>query len=214
MLVHPAMHYACRPQNALVIGGGDGGAIRELAKYPLQKIELVEIDKRVVELSREFLPSVSNGAFADNRVQVHYEDAFQFLKTQPKTFDVIIGDGTDCYGPSEPLWSKDFFETILQKLSRNGVAVFQTGYFKERYAAKARKLLKRIFPYACALRTHVGCFPIDESSFVIGSRSTDFSKVEIPLLQKRFNEHGIQTAYYSPEIHAAAMVIPKTLSDP
>lgn len=211
MLVHPALCCAPRPRKALVIGGGDGGALRELVKHPLDEILLVDIDRDVVELCRKYLPTLSRGAFKDRRVTLLHEDAFSTLSRHKQSYDVIISDSTDSYSHSKALWGKKFYELILRALRPKGIACLQTGYFKERYAAKARRLLGEIFPFSCIHRAFVGCFPFDECAFTMVSKSVNFRKIPARSLRERFRERNLQTRYYSPGIHLASMVIPVSL---
>ncbi len=211
MLVHPALFCAPSPKKALIIGGGDGGALRELVKHPLEEILLVDLDKEVVRLCRKHLPSVSKGAFKDSRVVVLHQDAFSVLEKSKETYDIIISDSTDPHGHSREIWSRKFYEFILHALRPRGIASLQTGYFKERYAMRARRLLKEVFPFSCVLRAYVGCFPFDECAFTLVSRSIDFQRLHPRLLRKRFSERNPGTKYYSPEVHLASMVIPDSM---
>lgn len=131
MLVHPVTLSVPHPKRALVIGGGDGGVIRELLRHPgLERIDMVEIDAGVVEASREHLPFVSNGAFEDPRVQLHITDAFEFVKEIEAPYDVVVSDSTDVYegeegNLSEMLFTREFYRSILANLSEDGFVVTQ-----------------------------------------------------------------------------------------
>jgi len=211
MFVHPAMLYHQKPERILIIGGGDGGALREVFKYPVKEVFLVDIDKKVIDVSRKYLPSVSKGAFNDKRLKIFNKDAISFVKKYKNYFDIVIDDLTDPTGPSFPLWSVSFYKNILQALKENGLAVFQTGYLKERFAKRARKRLKKIFPFFKINRVFVGCFPFDEQTFSFCSKKINFNKVNFETINKKFKKLKIQTKYYSPETHFAAMVLPKYL---
>lgn len=212
MLVHPAFTYHLRPRRVLIVGGGDGGALREAVKYPVEEIVLVDIDAEVIEVSRKYLPSLSGGAFSDKRVKVFNEDAVGFMKKNSRSFDIIINDSTDAYGPSNPLWSKNFYKVILNSLGKNGIAGFQTAYFKERFAQRARREIKEIFRFAKVHRAYIGCFPFDECSFTFASKQRDLEGLRINSLEKKIGGMNIETKYYSPGIHRASAVIPKFLS--
>ena len=131
MLVHPAALSIPNIKRALVIGGGDGGVLRELVKHPsLETIDMVEIDSGVVEASKEFLPFVSDGAFDDPRVHLHIADAFPFVKNIREPYDLVISDSTDVYegeegNLSEMLFTREFYKDILNSLSDNGFVVTQ-----------------------------------------------------------------------------------------
>ncbi|MCC7230218.1 MAG: fused MFS/spermidine synthase [Fimbriimonadaceae bacterium] len=119
------------PRTALVIGGGDGGVLRELAKHAsIDHVDMVEIDPGVIEASKEHLPFVSDGGFDDPRMHVHVGDAFPFVKSPPRQYDLIVADSTDTYEEedgalSEMLFSDEFYRDCLAALSEDGVLVTQ-----------------------------------------------------------------------------------------
>ena len=120
-----------QPRSALVIGGGDGGVLRELCRWPeMERIDMAEIDAGVIEASREHLPFLSNGAFDDPRVHVHIGDAFEFVKDSTRSYDLIVADSTDVYedesgGLSEQLFTSSFYTDCSRILAPSGVIVTQ-----------------------------------------------------------------------------------------
>jgi len=208
MLVHPAMMYHPNPKKILVIGGGDGGVLRELLKYPVEEIMLVDIDNEVIRVSRKYLPGLSRGAFSDSRVRVFNEDALMFVKRHRKYFDIIINDSTDAYGPSNALWSASFYNDIREALCENGIAAFQTAYFREEFAKKGRESIRKTFPKFTVHRAYVGCFPFDECSFSFASKKIDFHKVSTQGIERRLKKLHLKTGYYSSQMHSASQVIP------
>jgi spermidine synthase len=212
MLVHPAMFYHPKPEKILIIGGGDGGVLREVVKYKtVREIFLVDIDKKVIEISKKYLPSVSQGAFSDKRLKIFNEDALNFVKKYKNFFDVIIDDLTDPTGPSLGLWSTGFYKDILRALKENGVAAFQTAYLKERFAKKARKRIKKVFPFFKIHKAFVGCFPFDEHTFSFGSKNIDFDKISFKKITEKYQKLNLKTKYYSPKIHFSSAVSPPYL---
>lgn len=209
MLVHPPALCHGRPENVLIIGGGDGGSLREVIKYPVKDILLIDIDREVIEVSKKYLPLVSQGAFEDPRVTVVNADALEAIKGHRGAFDLIISDVTDAYGPSRALWEIAFFRFVADALRKDGIAGFQAGYFKEKFGRKGRAAIRKVFPHVLLTRAYVGCFPFDECAFVAASRNIDFGGVSYEQIAHRFNDLNIQTQYYSPEIHFASSVIPK-----
>ena len=119
------------PKSALVVGGGDGGVIRELCKHSgLVQIDMVEIDDEVVRVCREFLPAVSGGAFDDPRVRLHIDDAFEFVRCSTVTYDLVIVDCTDVYEEedgelSERLFTQEFYSDVARRLTPGGMVVTQ-----------------------------------------------------------------------------------------
>lgn len=130
-LVHIPLNSIQFPTRALVVGGGDGGVIRELVKHErIEHIDLVEIDIGVVEVCREYLPGVSKGAFDDPRVHLHIADAFPFIKSVDHPYDLIVMDSTDTYEEedgalSEQLFTEGFYNDCKQALSERGFLVTQ-----------------------------------------------------------------------------------------
>lgn len=213
MLVHPAALSHEDPKKVLIIGGGDGGSLREIAKYPVEQILLVDIDKQVIEVSKKYLPSVSKGAFDDSRVTVINDDALAVIKQYPNTFDLIINDVTDAYGPSQALWDVSFYRMVSEALSENGIASFQAGYFREKFARKGRRDIRKTFPFSMTFRAYVGCYPFDECAFLIASTCVDIARMTYEQISAKYDDLKIQTDYYSPGIHFSAALIPKCYPD-
>jgi len=207
MLVQPAFFYHRRPERVLIVGGGDGGALREVVKYKsVKEILLVDIDKKVIEVSKKYLSSVSRGAFNDKRLKIFNEDALKFVRDYKNYFDIIISDSTDPYSLSLALWRAQFYKDILKALQKKGVAAFQTAYFGEKFAKKARKIIKKVFPFFKIHKAFVGCFPFDEHTFSFGSKEINFDKINFEEIERKYKKLNIKTKYYSPEIHFSSAV--------
>lgn len=146
------------PKRALVIGGGDGGVIREITKHAsIDHVDMVEIDAGVIEACRRHLPSLNAGAFEDPRVHVHVADAFPFVKQDLQPYDLIVMDSTDVYeeedgGLSEQLWTSEFYGDIVRLLSPDGIVVTQ-----------ADNLLFCPYSMEGILETYGGLFPVTGS---------------------------------------------------
>lgn len=174
------------PKSALVVGGGDGGVIRELCKHPaLERIDMVEIDSEVVRVSREFLPAVSDGAFEDPRVQLHIADAFEFVRNAKQSYDLIVIDCTDVYEEedgelSERLFTTEFYQDVLARLSPNGMAVTQgdNPVFCPYSLEEISTLFGSVFPNIGSYWALVPSFG-GVSAFCWGSRSTNLA-ADIP----------------------------------
>lgn len=142
------------PRSALVIGGGDGGVLRELAKHPsIEHVDMVEIDAGVIESSREHLPGVSAGAFDDPRMHVHVADAFPFVKQATRKYDLIVADSTDTYEEedgalSEMLFTDEFYRDCFNALSDNGLLVTQADnlLFCPYSLESIQAMFARVFP--------------------------------------------------------------------
>lgn len=211
MLVHPAFFYHPAPKRVLIIGGGDGGVLREVAKHPVEEIILVDIDKKVIDVSKKYLPQVPGGAFKDKRLKIFNEDALNFVKRYKNYFDIAINDLTDPGGVSLFLWTEEFYKDILRSLKENGVASFQTAYFDkgDGLYQKARKKIGKVFPFFKVHKAYVRYFPLDEHTFSVGSKKIDFDKLTFEEIANKYKKLNIKTKYYSPEIHFASQVLPK-----
>ncbi|NLL04158.1 MAG: polyamine aminopropyltransferase, partial [Clostridiales bacterium] len=125
MIAHIPMAVNLNAKKVLVIGAGDGGTVRELAKYKsINKIDVVEIDEKVVEVCKEFLPQTACG-FDDKRVSVYYQDGLKFVRKYENEYDVIIVDSTDPFGPGEGLFTKEFYGNCFKALKDDGIMVNQ-----------------------------------------------------------------------------------------
>jgi spermidine synthase len=206
MLVHPAMLSHENPKRVLIIGGGDGGSLREVVKHPVKEIYLVDIDKKVIEVSKKYLPSVSAGSFKDKRLKIFNEDAFKFLERCQNFFDVIINDLTDPKGPSLSLWGRKFYQKILNALNKGGIVSMQAGYLREKFSNNLRKKMKKFFPFFVLHSAFVDCFPMGEHVFFLGSKDFNFDKISFKEIQKKFKKLKLKTKYYNPKIHFCSRI--------
>ncbi|MCS7002157.1 MAG: polyamine aminopropyltransferase, partial [Dehalococcoidia bacterium] len=129
MLVHPALAACGRPpKRVLIIGGGDGGTLRRVLEHPsVRRAVMVEIDQKVVELSRRYLPSVSGSAFDDPRAELIIGDGIAYLRDTAEQFDAIIIDSTDPVGPAAALFETPFYRDVARALRPGGMMATQTG---------------------------------------------------------------------------------------
>ncbi|MBN1129075.1 MAG: fused MFS/spermidine synthase, partial [Chitinispirillaceae bacterium] len=149
-MVHPALCCHPRPASVLVIGGGDGGIIREALKYPsVRSIDLAELDRRVIDLSKKHLPRVHGGAFDDPRVTIRVTEGRRFIEERRGAYDVVIQDMTDPSGPAALLYTKEFFSAVKRSFRNdNGIFVMHSESPLSRPAAFAciQKTLRTVFP--------------------------------------------------------------------
>ncbi|RBP45585.1 polyamine aminopropyltransferase [Garciella nitratireducens] len=209
MITHVPLFTHPFPKNILVVGGGDGGAVREIVKHPsVQKATLVEIDGKVIEVSKNFLPTISC-ALENPKVEVLVEDGIQYVKKHKNKFDVILIDSTDPIGAAVGLFSKEFYKAIYESLKEDGLFVAQTEspFFNKELISKVYQDIKIIFPitklYLCAIPT----YPSGFWSFTMGSKKYDPLKIDE---NKMIN---IDTKYYTREIHKSAFSLPKFVKD-
>lgn len=148
MIVHPAMQTHGLPKNVLVIGGGDGGTIREVVRYSsLEKVTMVEIDDAVVRACKEYLPTIAS-AFNHPKVELKIADGIEFVKNAPSdSYDIVIVDGSDPAGPAEGLFTNEFYSNCKRVLRPNGVVVTQgeSPMFHEKAFVELNECLKNVF---------------------------------------------------------------------
>ncbi|MCL0032690.1 polyamine aminopropyltransferase [Peptococcaceae bacterium] len=204
MITHPALNTHGNPKNVLVIGGGDGGAIREILKYPtVEKATLVEIDEKVVKYSKKYLPEISF-ALDDPKVEVRFEDGIKHVAGHKGVYDVITVDSPDPIGPAVGLFARDFYQNIFEALTDDGIFVAQTEspWFNRDLIARVYKDISSIFPITRLMLAYIPSYPGGMWSFTMGSRKydpLDFDESKFP---------GYKTRYYTPKIHKAAFVLP------
>lgn len=212
MLAHVPILAHGRVSRVLIVGGGDGGMLREVFKHGgIQAAVQVELDRQVVDLCRKFFPGHSQGAFEDPRLQLIFDDGLNYVKTTAEKFDVIIVDSTDPIGPGEALFSRDFYSACKRCLLPGGVLVTQNGVvFMQRdevltTAGHLRGLFQDWHFFTVAVPTYVG------GCMTFGWATDDPALRQTPLadLRTRFQAGKFPTRYYNPEIHLAAFALPQ-----
>ena len=211
LLVHPAMLTHPAPRTVLVVGGGDGGCLREVLRHDPEEVVLAELDPQVVALCREHLPGLSEGAFDDPRVSLVFEDAALTLRRYAGHFDVILVDGSDDVGPSEPLFGEAFFADLRRALRPGGTCAAQGGAFLDLDLLRATftRLSGQLGPVA-TFRVDVPCFHGGDHAFFLAAPDGDPRGPEPDVLESRLRERGLEGTlqYYSPAVHHAAQVLP------
>ncbi|ANU10008.1 spermidine synthase [Planococcus antarcticus DSM 14505] len=209
MVAHVPLFTHPNPENVLVVGGGDGGVIREILKHPsVKKATLVDIDGKVIEYSKKFLPSIASG-LEDSRVEVIVGDGFMHIAESDNEFDVIMVDSTEPVGPAVNLFSKGFYAGISKALKEDGIFVAQSDnpWFKADLIKQVQRDVQEIFPITKLYLANIPTYPSGLWAFTIGSKK--YNPLEVPA--ERF--HEIDTKYYTPELHNAAFVLPKFVKE-
>jgi spermidine synthase len=209
MVAHIPLFTHPNPENVLVVGGGDGGVIREILKHPnVKKATLVDIDGKVIEYSKIYLPEIA-GMLDDPRVDVKVGDGFMHIAESENEYDVILVDSTEPVGPAVHLFTKGFYDGIARALKEEGIFVAQSDnpWFKADLIRSVQKDVKEIFPITRLYTANIPTYPSGLWAFTIGSKKYDPLEVE----DDRF--HDIETKYYTKELHKAAFVLPKFVQD-
>lgn len=194
------------PETVLIVGGGDGGVAREVDKHPsVKRFFQVEIDERVVDLSKLHLPFMSNG-FKSDKLQLTIGDGFEFMKNHKGEFDVIITDSSDPIGPAESLFQESYFQLMKEALKPNGVICSQGGTFWTDLAHVKQTLdhCRKHFPVATYAVTSVPSYPCGQIGFIIASLDPS-AELKVPKLVLTEQElDALEMRYYSAETHRAA----------
>ncbi|KJS81022.1 MAG: spermidine synthase [Peptococcaceae bacterium BICA1-8] len=204
MISLPALNTHPNPLNVLVIGGGDGGVIREIIKHPkVEKATLCEIDGRVIEVSKKYLPEIS-GALGDPKVEVLVADGIKHIQESKNRYDVICVDSTDPIGPAVGLFAKDFYQGIYEALKDDGLFVAQTEspWVNEDLIKRVYGDISDIFPITRLYLASIPTYPTGLWSFTMGSKKYDPIKVE------KASIPNTNTKYYTPDIHLSAFNLP------
>ena len=209
MLAHVPMAVHPKVRNVLVIGGGDGGTVRELTKYrSIESIDLVEVDKDVVLLSKKFLPFVS-AKLKDKRVSVWFEEGLRYVRGKKDEYDLVIVDSSDPYGPAEGLFTREFYGNCCNALKDDGILINQ--HESPFYAAhqtsvkNAHAHISYEFSVSTVYQCHIPSYP--SGHWLFGFASLKYDPVR-DLDADRWNALGISTRYYNTELHRGAFALP------
>lgn len=212
MMTHVPILAHGRIEKVLIIGGGDGGILREVTRHAnIRHITQVEIDQQVIDMCCQYLPDHSQGAYEDPRVRIVIDDGSNFVNQTNERFDLIISDSTDPIGPGEALFGQEFYAACHICLSRRGVLVTQNGvpFMQLDEAATTASRLGNVFAdwhfYTAAVPTYIGGI----MAFGWASDDSALRQVPIDTLEQRFDQSGITTRYYNPDIHLASFALPQ-----
>jgi spermidine synthase len=209
MVAHPALFTHPNPRHVLVVGGGDGGVIREVLKHPkVEKAVLVDIDGKVIEYSKKYLPTIA-GWLDDPRVEVLVNDGYMHIHDHKNEYDVIMVDSTEPVGPAVQLFTRGFYQGIYDALKEDGIFVAQTDnpWFKADLIRNVNRDVKAVFPIVRVYAANIPTYPSGLWTFTMGSKKYDPLEVDVE------NIPDIETKYYTPRLHKAAFVLPRFVED-
>ncbi|GAA5194100.1 polyamine aminopropyltransferase [Ferrimonas gelatinilytica] len=216
MLTHVPLLAHGSAKRVLIIGGGDGGILREVLRHDaVEQVTQVEIDAQVIEMCKQFLPNHSAGAFEDPRVNIVIDDGKAFVMNCTEKFDVIISDCTDPIGPGEALFESDFYRGCKQCLNEGGIFVAQNGvpFMQPDEAETTKARLQPFFAdrtfYCAAVPTYIGGI----MSLAWASDDAGLRQHSTEVIAERFARAGFKTRYYNPAIHTGAFALPQYLVD-
>ncbi|AGP45945.1 Polyamine aminopropyltransferase [Serratia plymuthica] len=214
MMTHVPLLAHGQAKKVLIIGGGDGGMLREVSRHRgVEQITMVEIDAGVVEFCRQYLPNHNAGSYDDPRFKLVIDDGVNFVNQTDEKFDVIISDCTDPIGPGESLFTSAFYEGCARCLNEGGIFVAQNGvcFLQQDEAVNSHAKLSQYFNdvsfYQAAIPTYYGGI----MTFAWASQNPALRQLDLSALQHRFNQSGLNCRYYNPAIHAGSFALPQYL---
>ena len=211
MLTHVPILAHGDVRDVLIIGGGDGGMLEEALKHrSVEHATMVEIDPSVVEMCREHLPSISNGAFDDSRLDLVFADGVDFVNTTDKRFDIAIIDSTDPIGPGEVLFTDDFYRSAKGVLKEGGILVTQNGvpFVQGDELRQSMRALNALFTDATCYMATVPGYVGGPMAFGWGSDALQHRQVSVETLEQRFAAAQLDVRYYTPAVHQGAFGLP------
>ena len=209
MITHVPMAVHQGIKDILVIGAGDGGVVRELTRYDrVEHIDLVEMDPQVVEACRAYLPG------NDCRVHIYFENALKFIRRCENKYDLIIVDSTDPFGPSEGLFTLEFYGNCFNALREDGIMVNQQGspFYKQDAEAMQRshKRIVQTFPISKVYQAHIPTYAA--GYWLFGFASKKYHPIN-DLDSEAWKKHNMRTKYYTTQLHAGAFYLPAFLEE-
>ncbi len=209
MITHPALFTHPDPKKVLVIGGGDGGTIREIMKHPgVEEAILCEIDGLVIDKSIELLPSMACEIDGGNpRVKLHVDDGIAYIRDHQDDFDVIMVDSTDPIGPAVGLFEEDFYRLVFGALKKDGIMVAQSEspFYHGEIQKNMYRNLRAVFPIVEMYQAFIPTYPSGFWSFAFASKQyhpvRDFDR-------ERAANRGFYTKYYNEDLHLGAFMLP------
>ncbi len=216
MLAHVPIYAHGAIRTACVVGGGDGGMLREILKHAsVTEAVLVEIDGGVVEFCRQYLPTVSDGAFDDPRVDIIIADGLDFMRDTHRRFDLIVIDSTDPIGPGGVLFTEAFYRDCARCLNEGGIVVNQNGVpFLQ--GEEVTDTYRRRKPHFADIGYYVAAVPTYVGGLMALGWASDSPRARgesVETLRARFAAAPVATRYYTPDLHKAAFALPRYMED-
>ena len=211
-LVHPAAIAHAAPRNILVLGGGDGGSSEEVLKHPsVERVVLVELDQGVIDIAKKYFSSVHRDVFTNPKLDVRIGDGAAFVNSTSDRFDLIYLDLTDPIGPSEALYTQDFYHTCRRTLCVGGALVLHIGSpfsHPNRVAgavANLRAVFQQVAPYFVYVPIYGAAW-----GFAVASDAIDLHAIAAAEVEHRLRQRGIEDRqYYNGETHVAMLAVPE-----
>ena len=212
MLVHPAMQSLSKnAKHILIVGGGDGAVAEEVLKYTyIKNIDLVDIDKEVVELSKKYFKKINNYSLINKKLNIFYEDAFNFIDNSKSLYDLVIADRPDPVGAAKSLYKSNFYKKIRNIMSKNSLAIFQSGvpFLQKKELKEVTRDIKKYFKYSGFFLTVVPSYIGGYMALVWASNNNNLLKTKNNSLNS-----NIKTTYFNKDIMQASFAIPNFIKE-
>lgn len=210
-IVHIPLFLHPNPKRVLIIGGGDGGSAREAVRHPeVESVAMVDIDGKVIELSKQYFPEISKAMLEENpKLTVTVGDGIAFMRQAENYYDVIIVDCSDPVGPGEGLFTYDFYKDTFKALKDDGIFVQQTEspFMHGKLVKDVFDCVSDIFPIARLYTAFIPLYPSGMHCFTLGSKKYD------PLQWTPNRKRTFPTRYYNEGIQQSAFVLPNFVKD-
>ena len=212
MISHiPMMHHKA-PKSVLVIGGGDGGTVREVLKHKtVERVVLCEIDGMVIDACKKYLPTISCG-LSDSRVEILVQDAIEYIKDKKNEFDIVLIDSTDPMGPAEGLFTEEFYTNVKNSLKEGGIVAAQSEspFVNKEEIRKMYNLLKKVFPVCSTYTSNIPTYPGGYWAWAFCSESVKPSSY---FADDRYEDIVKTCKIYNRDYHNARFALPNYLKE-
>lgn len=212
MIAHIPMMNHKNPKSVLIIGGGDGGTVREVLKHDtVEKVVLCEIDGMVIEACRKHLPSIA-GELDNPKVEILVEDAIEYIKNKENEFDIVLIDSTDPMGPGEGLFTEEFYTNVKKSLKNGGIVTAQSEspVVNKEEIKKMYTLLKKVFPITSTYTSPIPTYPGGYWAWAFCSQDIEpLSYID----ERRCKEITKTCKIYNKEYHMARFALPNFLKE-
>lgn len=210
MIAHiPMLNHKC-PKSVLVIGGGDGGTVREVLKHEtVERVVLCEIDGMVIDACKKYLPTIA-GELENPKVEVLVQDAIEYIKDKENEFDIVLIDSTDPMGPGEGLFTEEFYTNVKKSLKEGGIVVAQSEspVVNKEEIKKMYTLLKKVFPITSTFTSPIPTYPGGYWAWAFCSETVEpLSYID----EKRCEDITKTCKIYNKEYHLARFALPNFL---
>lgn len=212
MITHPVLFTHPCPEKVLIIGGGDGGTLREVLKHDdVKQVDMVEIDEDVIEISKRYFSSVSCG-MGDHRAKILVDDGIRFVKDKKDEYDIIIIDSSDPVGPAEGLFNQEFYNNSSSALKQDGILISQSEspFYVEQFFLDAIKNIQSTYPITNVMTAPIPDYPFGLWTFTIGSKQVNPKE---SFNKEKYDRMNLALKFYNFDIHQSAFVLPNFIRD-